>query len=53
MAEQDKDVMDQMRKMVERTIQRNLKGLEFVRAGKAEVGTTPKDLIYDRGTLKL
>ena len=46
-------LMDQMRNMVNKTIQRNIKGLDFIRAPKAEVGTTPKDLIYDQGTLKL
>jgi polyhydroxyalkanoate synthase len=50
---EDNALMAQMRNMVDKTIQRNVKGLDFIRAGKAEVGTTPKDLIYDQGTLKL
>lgn len=50
---QDSALMAQMRNMVDKTIQRSVKGLDFIRAGDAEVGTTPKDLLYDRGTLKL
>ncbi len=49
----NQDLMSQMRDMVEKTIQRSVKGLDFIRAGAAEVGSTPKDLLYDRGTLKL
>ncbi|MDH3644960.1 MAG: alpha/beta fold hydrolase, partial [Gammaproteobacteria bacterium] len=39
--------------MVERAIQRNIKGLEFITGPKAPVGLTPKDVIYERGTLRL
>jgi len=39
--------------MVERAIQRNIKGLEFITAPKHPVGLTPKDVVYERGTLKL
>ncbi len=49
----DAALISQMQDMAERAIQRSVKGIDFVRSGKAEVGTTPKDLIYDRGTLKL
>ncbi len=38
---------------VERTIQRGLKGLNFVVSDAPDVGQTPKDLIYQRGTLRL
>ena len=40
-----------MRELMDKTIQRSVKGLDFVRAGRANVGMTPKDLIYDEGTL--
>lgn len=46
-------VKDQVDKMINRTMQRSLKGLDFMRASKAPVGKTAKDLIYDKGTLQL
>ncbi len=49
---QNSVLMGQMRDMVDKTIQRSVKGLDFIRSGDADVGTTPKDLIYDKGTLK-
>ena len=45
--------IEQMRELIDKTIQRSVKGLDFVRAGRADVGMTPKDQIYDEGTLKL
>jgi polyhydroxyalkanoate synthase len=36
---------------VDRNIQRYVKGLEFLSAPAVEVGTTPKDLVFNRGTL--
>jgi polyhydroxyalkanoate synthase len=39
--------------MVDRAIQRSVKGVEFITAPKAPVGLTPKDVIYERGTLRL
>jgi len=50
---QEKKLTDQMRELIDKTIQRGVKGVQFVRSGKADVGQSPKDLIYDRGTLKL
>lgn len=47
------EMIGQMQDLVDKTIQRTVKGVQFLRAGKTEVGQTPKDLIYDRGTLKL
>ena len=38
---------------IERAIQRNIKGLEFLSAGPPTVGTTPKEEILRRGTLSL
>jgi polyhydroxyalkanoate synthase len=42
-----------VREEVERTIQRSIKGLEYFSTGDPDVGVTPKDVIYRRGTLKL
>ncbi len=46
-------MVDQVGQLVDKTIQRTVKGVQFLRADKADVGQSPKDLIYDRGTLKL
>ncbi len=46
-------LMNQMQQMVDRTIQRGKNGFELLRSGQIPVGQTPKDLIYDKGTLKL
>ena len=57
MSEINAQASDQLRQqaqaMVERAIQRNIKGLEFITAPLAPVGLTPKDVIYERGTLRL
>ncbi len=45
--------LDQMRDLMDKTLQRGVKGFQFVRSGPVEVGFTPKELIYDRGTLQL
>lgn len=45
--------IQQMQELVDKTIQRSVKGMQFVRSNPAEVGQTPKDLIYSRGTLRL
>jgi polyhydroxyalkanoate synthase len=42
-----------VRRQVDRTLQRGLKGIEYVSSGDPEVGVTPKDVIYRRGTLQL
>ena len=42
-----------VRAMVDRAIQRGVKGVQYVASGPAQVGLTPKDLIYSRGTLRL
>jgi polyhydroxyalkanoate synthase len=46
-------LMKQMRDLMDKTIQRGVKGVEFARSSAAEVGLSPKELIYDEGTLKL
>lgn len=52
-SEQQDSLRQRAQAMVERTIQRNIKGLEFITAPKPPVGLTPKDVIYERGTLRL
>jgi polyhydroxyalkanoate synthase len=42
-----------VREEIERTIRRQIKGLEYISTGDPAVGLTPKDVIYARGTLKL
>ena len=37
----------------ERTLQRNIKGLEYIASPAPSVGETPRDLLYKRGTLNL
>ena len=44
---------NQMRDLMDKTLQRGMKGFQFIRSGAAEVGLTPKELIFDGGTLKL
>ena len=46
-------VADRIAAEVERAIQRNVKGLGYISAPAPSVGTTPKDIIYKRGTLNL
>lgn len=52
-AEVDPGMAERMQELVEKTIKRSVKGIQFIRSGPAEVGLTPKDLIYSRGTLRL
>ena len=49
----DTRIADIVRTEVERTIQRQVKGLDYVTTGDPPVGLTQKDVIYSRGTLKL
>ena len=49
----DEEIAARVRAEVERTIQRNIKGLEFLNARDPAVGLTPKDVIHSRGTLEL
>lgn len=53
MSETRANVMDRAGKLVERTIARNLKGLDFLTMPPAKVGLTPKEVLYERGTLRL
>jgi polyhydroxyalkanoate synthase subunit PhaC len=47
------EIADVVRTEVERTIQRSIKGLEFLNASEIPVAPTPKDVIHRRGTLEL
>jgi polyhydroxyalkanoate synthase len=38
---------------IDRAIQRNIKGLEYLTSRPPEMGRTPKDVVYSRGTLSL
>lgn len=42
-----------IRSLVERAIQRNIKGVEYFASAAPPVGLTPKDVIHKRGTLNL
>lgn len=54
MAEADpENIGEQIETLVKRTIDRNIKGLEYLRLPSPEIGVTPKDLVHERGTLKL
>lgn len=53
MAEYDASIADRVNRMIERTISRSVKGLNYIRAPAAEVGRTPKDVVLERGTLRL
>ena len=47
------ELSDRMRRLVDRTIQRNIKGVEYFASSAPAVGLTPKETIYKRGTLNL
>ncbi len=42
-----------VRREVERTLLRGVKGLRYISTSDPEVGVTPKETLYERGTLKL
>ncbi len=48
-----KSLGDRVREEVERSLQRGVKGLQYLSADAPDVGMTPKDEIYSRGTLRL
>ena len=47
------DQAERMRELIDKTIQRSIRGVQMASSGKANVGQSPKDLLIDRGTLKL
>ncbi|MFU8815461.1 MAG: PHA/PHB synthase family protein [Pseudomonadales bacterium] len=53
MSEITASVAERVRGIVDQAILRSVKGLEFVTAAAPTVGTTPKEVLYERGTLKL
>ncbi len=52
-AAEEADYAAIVRREVERTLQRAVKGLEYISTGDPGVGLTAKDTLYSRGTLKL
>ena len=52
-SESRENIAKRMTKLVDRTIQRNVKGVEYFASTAPPVGLTPKDTIYKRGTLNL
>jgi polyhydroxyalkanoate synthase len=42
-----------VREEIDRALQRSIKGLEYLSAPPATVGSTPKEVLYSRGTLSL
>jgi polyhydroxyalkanoate synthase len=46
-------IADVVRREVQRTLLRSVKGLEYLSTPDPEVGATPKDVIHRRGTLRL
>ena len=49
----DVAVLEQVRDVVERTIKRNIKGVEYFASPAPALGATPKDVLLTRGTLNL
>lgn len=47
------NLADQVQTLIQRTMDRNIKGLEYLRLPGAQIGLTPKDLIHEQGTLRL
>ena len=53
MASAPLDLADSAAREFERAMQRNLKGLEYFRTGGSALGATPKDVLIERGTMRL
>jgi polyhydroxyalkanoate synthase len=47
------DIAERLRTEIDRALQRNIKGLEFLAAPKQAVGAMPKESVLRRGTLQL
>ncbi len=47
------NIRERVEQTVNRAIQRSVKGLQLVTAPPAQVGLTPKDVVLERGTLRL
>ena len=50
---ESRSAVDTMRAEIERAVQRNLKGFEYLTSLGPTVGATPRDLIQQRGTMAL
>ncbi len=50
---EDEHIGNRLRRLVDRTIQRNIKGVEYFASAAPPVGLTPKETIHKRGTLNL
>ena len=46
-------VAESVRREMERTFRRSVKGLQYISTGDPGVGLTPKDIVHSRGTLRL
>ena len=49
----DEAIGARVRAVVERALQRGVKGVQYLTAGPQKVGLTPKTTVYGRGTLQL
>jgi polyhydroxyalkanoate synthase len=49
----DDGLRDRIQRMVTRAVQRSIKGVEYITAPAPPVGLTPKEVLYERGTLRL
>ena len=47
------DILESASREFERTMQRNLKGLEYFQTSGPALGATPKDVLIERGTMRL
>ena len=46
-------IEERVREQVERTIQRSIKGVEYIASSGPSLGSTPKDILAVRGTMNL
>jgi polyhydroxyalkanoate synthase len=53
MSPEEQSVADRVRLEVDRSLQRGLKGLEYLSSSGPTLGCTPRDLVHRRGTLAL
>ncbi len=49
----EEQMIAQMQDLVEKTIQRSIKGVQYAQSQKVQVGPTPRDCLLDNGTLQL
>jgi polyhydroxyalkanoate synthase subunit PhaC len=51
--QQPQSVADRVQQEVQRAIQRSIKGVEYIGSAAPVLGSTPKDVLMSRGTMKL